>query len=62
MKSKLKETERIFKDPVCGMQISYNTEPVIVKYRNKTYCFCAEVCREAFEKDPDLYLVGREEK
>ena len=58
MKHTLKKTERVYTDPVCGMQISYKTAPAMLKYNGKTYCFCAEVCQESFEKNPDLYLMG----
>ncbi len=56
MKHKQKPTERVYTDPVCGMEVSYKTAPAILEYNKKIYCFCAKSCRDAFEKDPDRYL------
>ena len=43
-------------DPVCGMEVSYNTAPAVVLYENKSYYFCADVCRQTFEENPELYI------
>ncbi|VAW06222.1 hypothetical protein MNBD_ALPHA01-1142 [hydrothermal vent metagenome] len=43
-------------DPVCGMEVSYNTAPAVVTYENKIYYFCADICRQAFEDNPELYV------
>ncbi len=43
-------------DPVCGMEVSYNTAPAVVIYDNKTYYFCADICRQTFEENPQLYI------
>lgn len=59
MKRTLKETDRVYTDPVCGMKISYKTAPAVLEYKKTKYCFCAEVCREKFVKDPNLYLFKR---
>ena len=42
-------------DPVCGMKVSHNTAAETAEYRGQTYYFCADVCREAFEADPERY-------
>jgi len=48
--------QRRFKDPVCGMEVSPATAPDACEYRGKVYYFCAPVCRETFENDPQSYL------
>jgi len=40
-------------DPVCGMACEEGYERA--DYRGKTYCFCGEGCRKAFEQDPEKY-------
>ncbi len=44
------------KDPVCGMSIDSNMAENDFIWRGKTYFFCADHCREVFEKSPDKYL------
>lgn len=46
------------KDPVCGMLLSHLTAAFELQYAGKTYYFCAAVCRDAFEADPEKYLTG----
>jgi len=46
-------------DPVCGMKVSGNTAAAKVDFQGKTYYFCAEGCRKAFEADPQKYLGRR---
>jgi len=62
MKYKLADTERVFKDPVCGMEVSYKNAPAVLEHKGKIYCFCAETCRDKFENDPDQYLSKRAKK
>lgn len=44
------------KDPVCGMEVSYKTAIELFTYKHKTYYFCADTCREAFQADPEKYI------
>jgi YHS domain-containing protein len=46
------------KDLVCGMTLSHKTATQTCDYQDKTYYFCADICRIAFEVDPEQY-VGR---
>ena len=48
--------ERSVKDPVCGMEISRKSAPEELVYLGKTYYFCADICRKAFEADPEKYI------
>lgn len=45
------------RDPVCGMSVSPESAAA-TRYEGKTYYFCCDGCRKAFEKDPERYLDG----
>ncbi|MFO7957806.1 MAG: YHS domain-containing protein [Candidatus Brocadiia bacterium] len=44
------------KDPVCGMTVEVEKAAAKAEHEGNTYYFCAESCKERFEKDPDRYL------
>ena len=46
-------------DPVCGMEVDPQTAQHQATHGGETYSFCAEGCKDAFEKDPGAYL-GRD--
>ena len=54
---KQQSNERSFKDPVCGMEVSRMTAIDECVYRGKTYYFCDRTCREAFEAEPEKYIL-----
>ncbi len=41
-------------DPVCHMEVGEKIESV---YRDESYFFCTEICRERFNEDPERYLA-----
>lgn len=43
-------------DHVCGMPLSAGISDT-TSYQNKLYGFCSIECREAFVKEPNLYLT-----
>ncbi len=43
-------------DPVCGMTIDVKDAVATSKYKGKTYHFCADACKEDFDKDPESYI------
>lgn len=43
------------KDPVCGMMIEPDDAVASVEHEGKTYYFCSQDCKEAFEEDPESY-------
>ncbi len=45
-----------FKDPVCKMIVSRLTAATTYDYKGKTYYFCAEICRDKFENNPEKYI------
>jgi len=44
------------KDPICGMMVDEQKAAATSSYRGQTYYFCAKVCKENFDKDPEQYL------
>ena len=54
--SNQQRNEPVFKDPVCGMEISLMTAIEEYIYQGKTYYFCAGSCREAFVANPEKYI------
>ena len=52
------QQEAIFmaQDPVCGMNVDESKAAATSSYNGQTYYFCARVCKESFDKDPDKYF------
>ena len=44
------------RDLVCGMDVDRETAAAKIEYQGKTYFFCAESCKEKFEKDSEKYI------
>jgi len=49
------EVKKVAKDPVCGMEVD-EKKAVKTEYMGKTYYFCHEMCKAAFEKNPRKYI------
>ena len=52
----------IFIDPVCLMKVDSGKKGLMFTHRMRTYYFCAESCRKAFEGNPDKYLSTKSPK
>ena len=52
---------RTFKDPVCGMEVTYETAQARSEYKGQTYYFDSLECKESFDKDPERYVTHEEE-
>jgi Cu+-exporting ATPase len=48
------------KDPVCGMDVTYETAQAQSQYDGQTYYFCSLDCKEQFDRNPEQY-VNQEE-
>jgi YHS domain-containing protein len=46
-------------DPVCGMQANRTGSKPRLKRAVRTYYFCAEVCRAAFNRSPQQYVTAQ---
>jgi len=44
------------KDPVCGMMIDEKTAAGKSEYQGETYYFCAAVCKQRFDQNPQNYV------
>jgi YHS domain-containing protein len=43
-------------DPVCKMKVDEKTAKYRSDYQGRTYYFCAQMCKETFEENPQQYL------
>lgn len=48
------------KDLVCGMNVKEDEAAGISEYRGKKYYFCSTVCKEKFDKAPEVYIKSEE--
>lgn len=51
-----------FRDPVCGMEVSYRTAVEECRHGDKTYYFCSSGCREQFQAEPQHYLRSHRQR
>jgi YHS domain-containing protein len=49
-----------FKDPVCGMEVTYETAQARSEYDGQTYYFDSLECKETFDKNPEKYVTQEE--
>ena len=50
------------KDLVCGMDVKVDEAAATFEYKGNIYYFCSQMCREKFEKDPELYIKSKNDK
>lgn len=43
-------------DPVCKMEVDEKKAAAKTEHMGKTYYFCSEGCKKAFEQDPHKYM------
>lgn len=46
------------RDPVCGMEVEKETAQATSKREGKTYYFCSEACKQAFDQNPTQYAAA----
>ncbi len=51
------EQPKVHIDPVCGMEVEEGPGAITLEYKGKTYYFCSNGCKRAFEKDPEGVLA-----
>lgn len=44
------------RDPVCGMTVNPNEAAGQSEYQGKTYYFCSQGCKLAFDQNPERYV------
>jgi YHS domain-containing protein len=47
------------KDLICGMNVNEKTTKFKSEHLGKTYYFCSQVCKAAFDKNPAKYVGGK---
>lgn len=45
------------KDPVCGMEVTYESAQARSEYHGRTYYFCSLGCKEQFDQNPEQYVT-----
>ena len=60
--SPIKDRSATVIDPVCGMSVVPGETKLVSLYEGRSYWFCAEGCREAFEANPGKYLARKATK
>jgi Cu+-exporting ATPase len=45
-----------FRDPVCGMEVTYENAQARSEYNGRTYYFCSIGCKEDFDREPERYV------
>ena len=48
------------KDPVCGMEVTYENAQARSEYNGRTYYFCSLGCKEQFDQHPEQYITQDE--
>lgn len=49
------------KDPVCGMEVTYETAKARSEYEGQTYYFDSLECKEQFDRNPEKYVTQKQE-
>ena len=49
------------KDPVCGMDITFESAQARTEHEGQTYYFCTIDCKESFDQDPEKYIAREQE-
>lgn len=49
-----------FIDPVCGMEVTYETAKARSEYQGQTYYFDSLECKEQFDQNPEKYVQEQE--
>lgn len=44
-------------DPVCKMSVDESARAATSEFEGKTYYFCAQGCKVAFDQEPEKYLA-----
>lgn len=46
------------RDPVCGMDVDERKAAGTSVYRGRTYYFCSNGCKAAFDQEPERYAAA----
>lgn len=45
-------------DPVCGRLVDEALSTIQADYKDRTFSFCSEECKEVFQTNPEPYAQG----
>jgi adenylate cyclase len=48
-------------DPVCGLLLHPNDVAMRTTWRGKTFAFCCDICKEAFDEEPSRFAAAHED-
>ncbi len=46
------------RDPVCGMEVDKQTAKATSTREGKTFYFCSEACKKAFDQNPTQFAAA----
>lgn len=46
----------MYKDPVCGMDVTPENAAGKSEYKGQIYYFCSPGCKKSFDADPEKYI------
>jgi Cu+-exporting ATPase len=49
------------RDPVCGMDVTYESAQARSEYDGQTFYFCSIDCKETFDREPEKYIEMEED-
>jgi Cu+-exporting ATPase len=55
------EMTAALRDPVCGMDVTYENAQARSEYNGQTYYFCSIECKESFDREPEAYIEKEED-
>lgn len=58
---KEKSMDATLHDPVCGMDVTYESAQARSEYNGQIYYFCSLDCKEAFDRAPETYIRQEED-
>ncbi len=62
LETTIKDTGTKNFDPVCGMEVEPGKTKLVSVHKGRSYWFCAEGCRWAFEADQEKFLKPKPAK
>jgi YHS domain-containing protein len=57
-----KGDEIMYKDPVCGMNVTPASAAGKSEYKGQIYYFCSPGCKKSFNENPEKYLAKSDEQ
>jgi YHS domain-containing protein len=49
------------RDPICGMEVNESQAPASLEHKGQRVYFCSLSCYDAFDKDPERYVISEKQ-